>query len=61
MTALEQRIQTNHTARMVTTIKVYAETLHQFKMVKMRYMSRKNISKLNDSDFLEKILREMSQ
>ena len=61
MTALEQRIQTNHAARMVTAIKVYAETLHQFKMVKMRYMSRKNISKLNDSDFLEKILREMSQ
>ena len=61
MTALEQRIQTNHAARMVTTIKVYAETLHQFKMVKMRHMSRKNISKLNDSDFLEKILGEMSQ
>ena len=61
MTALEQRIPSNNTTRMVTTIKVYAETLHQFKMAKMRYMSRKNISKLNDSDFLEKILMEMSQ
>ena len=61
MTALEQRIQPNHSTRMVTTIKVYAETLHQFKMAKMRYMSRKNISKLNDSDLLEKILMEMSQ
>tara|TARA_B110000438_G_scaffold53881_1_gene54022 strand:+ start:400 stop:585 length:186 start_codon:yes stop_codon:yes gene_type:complete len=61
MTALEQRIQTNHATRMTTTIKVHIETLQQFRMAKIRYMSRKNIIRLNDSDFLEKFLMEMSQ
>ena len=61
MTALEQRIQTNHATRMITTIRVNTEILHQFKMAKIRYMSRKNIIRLNDCDFLEKILMEMSQ
>jgi hypothetical protein len=61
MTALEQKIKTNHATRMTTTIKVYIETLQQFRMAKIRYMSRKNIIRLNDSDFLEKFLMEMSQ
>ena len=61
MTTLEQKIQTNHATRMITTIRVNTEVLHQFKMAKIRYMSRKNIGKLNDSDLLEKILMEMSQ
>jgi len=39
MTALEQRIQTNHAARMVTAIKVYAETVKS---------TRQNISKFID-------------
>jgi len=61
MTALEQRIQTNHAARMATTIKVYADIMPQFKMAKIRYMSRNNITQLTNSDFLEKILRGMKQ
>ena len=61
MTALEQRIQTNHATRMITTIRVNTEILHQFKMAKIRYMSRKNIIRINDCEFLEKILMEMSQ
>lgn len=61
MTALEQRIQTNHATRMTTTIKVHIETLQQFRMAKIRYMSRKNVIRLNDCDFLENILMEMSQ
>lgn len=61
MSALEQRIQTNHATRMITTIRVNTEILHQFKMAKIRYMSRKNIIRLNDCDFLENILMEMSQ
>ena len=61
MTALEQRIQTNHATRMITTIRVNTKILHQFKMAKIRYMSRKNIIRLNDCDFLENILMEMSQ
>ena len=39
MTALEQRIQPNHAARMVTTIQVYAETVKS---------TRQNISKFID-------------
>ena len=61
MTALEQRIQPNHSTRMVTTIKVYTDIIPQFKMAKIRYMSRKNIVVLKDTEFLENILMEMSQ
>jgi len=60
MTALES-IQTDNSTRMVTTIKVYADTMHQFKLTKIRYMARNNIAELTNSDFLEKILMEVSQ
>ena len=39
MTALEQRIQPNHAARMITTIQVYAETVNA---------TKQNISKTID-------------
>ena len=61
MTSLEQRIESNHSTRMVTTLKVYADIIPHFKMTKIRYMSRNNITQLTNSDFLEKILMEMSQ
>jgi hypothetical protein len=61
MTALEQRIQPNHSTRMVTTIKVYADIMPHFKMTKIRYMSRNNITQLTNSDFLENLLMGMSQ
>ena len=54
MTALEQKIPT-------TSMQVYAHTLRQLKMAKLQYMARKNIVTLNDRDFLEHILMEMSQ
>ena len=60
MTALES-IQTDNSTRMVTTIKVYADTMNQFKLTKIRYMARNNIAELTNSDFLEKILMEVSQ
>jgi hypothetical protein len=66
MTALEQRIQSKNSIKeypknCYKTISVYPETLQQFKMAKIRYMSRKNISVLKDTDFLEKFLMEMEQ
>jgi len=66
MTALEQRIQLKNSIKeepknCYKTINVYPEILLQFKMAKIRYMSRKNIVVLKDTEFLENILMEMSQ
>lgn len=54
MTSLEQRIPT-------TTMQVYAHTMRQLKMAKLRYMTRENIVTLHDRDFLEYVVMEATQ